>query len=113
MGNAETGKQFSIVIGIYLLVKQVLNIFLGDGFTSLILPIIMAILLFLGIKYCNYGVACVLVVIAIMHIGTNLSNLGFNRYLIYVIEGVLDILSAVALCVNNDIKSYFDSSKQI
>lgn len=110
MGSDETGKQFSIAIGIYLIVKQTINLILGAGVTSLILPIVMAVLLFLGIKYCNYGVSCVLVVIVIMHIGTNLSNLGFNRYLLYVVEGILDILSAVALCVNSDIKAYFDTS---
>lgn len=110
MGSAETGKQFSIAIGIYLIVKQIINLILDAGVTSLILPIVMAILLFLGIKYCNYGVACVLIVIAIACIGTNLSNLGFNRYLLYVVEGIIDILCAVALCVNNDIKAYFNTS---
>ncbi len=113
MDSVETGKKFSIVIGIYLVVKQIVNLVLGAKFTSLILPVVMAVLLFMGIKYSNYGVACVLIVIAIAHIGTNLSNLGFNRYLLYVIEGIIDILSAVALCVNGSIKAYFDASKQV
>ncbi|MCC8069175.1 MAG: hypothetical protein LIO71_05430 [Ruminococcus sp.] len=112
MGNVETGKRFSIVIAVYLVVKQVVNLILGAGISSLILPIVMAILLILGIKYCNYGVACVLVIIAISHMGTNLSNFGFNRYLLYIVEGIIDILGAVALCVNNDIKAYFDTPKQ-
>jgi hypothetical protein len=112
MESVKKGKQFSIAIAVYIIVKQLLNVALGDGFTSLILPIIMAVLLVLGIKYCNYGVACVLVVVALTHIGTNLSNLGFNRYLVYVIEGIIDILSAVALCVNSNIKAYFETSSE-
>jgi uncharacterized membrane-anchored protein len=112
MESVQKGKQFSIAIGVYIILKQILNVALGGSITSLILPIVMAVLLILGIRYCNYGVACVLVVIFIAHIGTNLSNLGFNSYLVYLIEGIIDVLCAVALCVNSDIKAYFETSSE-
>ncbi|MGN1411398.1 MAG: hypothetical protein ACI4WH_02660 [Oscillospiraceae bacterium] len=110
MGNTETGKIYSVVMGIYIIVKAVLNMILGNGFSSLILPILMAIVLFIGIKYGNYAIAIVLGITVLMHIGTNVSNLGLNRYLIYFIEGIIDIVCAILLVINKDIKAYFDTS---
>lgn len=110
MGNAETGKIYSVVMGIYIIVKAVLNMILGDGFSSLILPILMAVVLFIGIKYGNYAIAVILGIVVLMHIGTNVSNLGLNRYLIYFIEGIIDIVCAIILFINKDIKAYFDTS---
>ena len=107
MESFELGKKYSIVIAIYLVVKELINVFLGGSITSLILPIVMAIVLILGVKYCNYIVAGLLAVIVITHIGTNLSNIGFNVYLVYTLEGLLDIIVAVFLCINKDIKAFF------
>lgn len=110
MGNAETGKNFSMAIGVYIIVKAILNMILGNGITSLILPIIMAIVLFIGIKYGNYAVSVILIITVLMNIGTNVSNLGLNRYLIYFIEGIIDIVCSIFLCTNKDIKEFFNSS---
>lgn len=107
--NAETGKKYSVAIGVYIIVKAILNIILGSGITSLILPIVMAIVLFIGIKYGNYAIAVILGITVLIHIGTNISNLGLNRYLIYFIEGIIDIVCAVILVTNNNIKEYFNT----
>jgi hypothetical protein len=109
MGNTKIGKNYSVAMGVYVIVKAVLNIILGDGITALVLPILIAIVLFVGIKYGNYAVAVILGVTVLMHIGTNISNLGFNRYLIYFIEGLIDIFCVVMLCVQKDVKAFFDT----
>lgn len=110
MSDTETGKTYSMAIGIYIIAKAVLNMILGSGLSSLILPIIMAIVLFMGIKYGNYVIAVILAITVFAHIGTNISNIGFNSYLIYFIEGIIDIVCAILLCVNSDIKKFFDAS---
>jgi len=110
MGNAETGKKYAFAIGIYIILKQVINLILGDGFLSLILPIVLAILLFVGVKYSNYVVGVIMLIIFITNISTNIANIGFNRYLIYLAEGIFDILCAVVLFINKDVKEYFNAT---
>ena len=112
MGNAENGKKIATGIGLYIIIKSVLNLILGGGFMSflgsLILAVVFLFMLVMGVKYTNYivGVWCILTVAT--NVETNVANLGFNKYLIYLIEGIIDLIAGVMLFANNDIKAHFE-----
>lgn len=108
--NVNNGRVFAVAIGIYQIIKVVLNGIIGSFVLSdILIAAAVFIVLAAGIKYCNYICAGVLALIAVMHLGTNIMNIGSN--LIYLIEGILDIGAAVILCVNNDVKKFFSKSE--
>lgn len=105
--NNQKGMTIGVAVGIYQVIKLILNMILGGGFDVLTMLIGAAafILAITGIKYGNYAVAAVLALIALVHLPDNISNLGSNW--IYLIEGIIDIGAAVILCTNSDVKDQF------
>ncbi len=105
--NNEKGRTIAVGISVYILVKYVVNGFLGDGFglLNLVLGVVILVLTIAGLQYTNYGVAIYLASVAILHLPANISHIGSNWF--YLLEGVIDILLAVALVTHNDVKEHF------
>lgn len=109
-GNYENGKRLAFIIGIYAVVKAVFNGIIGDfSLVDGAVSIVIFGMLFSGLKYFNYIVAALLLVVVGKNFGNNISNIASNW--VYLIEGAIDIAAAVVLFVNNDIKQFFSSDK--
>lgn len=105
--NNQQGRTFVIIIGIYLVIKTVLNMIIGGGLDigGLLWNLILFAAMFTGLQYVNFGVAAVLAVVAVSHLPANISNFGSNW--IYLIEGIIDIACAALLCFEFNIKDHF------
>ena len=118
--NNESGRVFCIIIGVWLLLKSVLNIVinvvngggLAQDMSGLIISIVICVFLLLGIKYSNYVIAVYIALIVLIHLFDNLSGLFHGELvrLIYLLEGAADIGSAAALCMSGSIKEHFTNS---
>lgn len=107
MGNSENGKKLCGIIAGYMVVKQLLNLILGFGLMNIVWLLVAAALGFCLIsskKYMNYVTAAFLAVIVLIHIKDNISG----GQVLYLIEALIDVVCAVLLCVNKDIKQYFE-----
>lgn len=111
--NNEKGRMLCIIMGAYFVIKAVLNMFIGGGFSfiDLIIALVLACALFTGIKFVNYVVAAVLVITAVRYLPGNISNISSNW--MYLIEGVIDIGCGALLCVQADIKEHFSKTLNI
>ena len=92
------GKKWVFGIGLYLILKGVLNLILGFSVSNIIMLIVgvVALVLMLNrVPYINYIVAVFLAIMFLTHIGANLSNLGSQW--IYLLEGLLDLGAAAVL----------------
>lgn len=105
--NNQKGMAIGAAVGVYQMIKLVLNMILGGGFDILTLLIGAAafILAITGLKYGNYAVAAVLALIALVHLPDNISNISSNW--IYLIEGIIDLGAAAVLCTSSDVKEQF------
>ncbi|MBE6862296.1 MAG: hypothetical protein E7497_05295 [Ruminococcus sp.] len=103
----ENGRRLSVGIGVYLIIKCVVNMIIGGGLdiSGLLIAASITCALWLGIKYTNFVIAGILALIVLVHLPANISNIGSN--LIYLIEAVIDIGCAVLLCTNSNIKGHF------
>lgn len=105
--NNEKGRTLAVFIGIYLIVKAVVNMVIGGGFDLIgtVSAVAMVFLLISGQKYMNYAVCLVLAITVADHIVYNLTNLPGT--LIYVIEAALDLGCIVLLLAHKDIREHF------
>ncbi|WP_295214178.1 hypothetical protein [Ruminococcus sp.] len=105
---AETGKKWVFGIGLYLIVKSVLNLLLGFSASNLIMLIVSVVALVLmlsRVPYINYIVAVFLTIMFLMHVGNNISN--FGSQWLYLLEGLLDVGAAAVLVFEKNVKAYF------
>ena len=107
---AEAGKKWVFGIGLYLIVKSVLNLILGFSGANIVMLILavaaLVLMLMLGrIPYIQYIVAVWLVLMFLINLGGNLSNLG-NQW-IYLLEGLLDVGAAAVLVFEKNVKAFF------
>lgn len=113
--NNPSGRNIAIIIGVWFIVKEVLNIFIGGGinFVYLLFAVAAVVLCFLGIKYTNYAVAAIAAVIVLVNIGGNIKGLfditSMFRSMIYLVEGLVDIACAAALCIAPSVKEHFSN----
>lgn len=105
--NNSTGKNLSVVIGLYFIVKSVINLILGGGFGDIIFAAIEAAALYTGLMFVNYVVAVLCVLVVLLNLKNNITNLGSNWF--YLLEGVVDVVCAVLLVTNKDIKEHFSN----
>jgi len=105
--NSPQGRNVATAIGIYLIVKSVLNMAIGGGLSiiSLLIAVGGAVALFSGMQFVNLVVAGILFIVAVVHLPSNISNFGSNW--IYLLEGIIDIVFAVLLVTRDDIKKHF------
>lgn len=105
--NNPQGRNVATAIGVYLIIKSVLNMVIGGGLSisSLLIAVGGALALFSGMQFVNFVVAGILFIVAVVHLPANISNFGSNW--IYLIEGIIDIVCAVLLVTRDDIKAHF------
>ncbi|MCM1314952.1 MAG: hypothetical protein NC205_06700 [Prevotella sp.] len=105
--NNIQGRNIVTAMGVYIILKSVLNMIIAGGLSilSLLWAVLLAVLLFMGFQYTNIGVGAVLFLGAVVNLPANISNFGSNW--LYFIEGVIDIVCAVLLVTRNDIKEHF------
>ena len=67
---------------------------------------VVALVLMLNrVPYINYIVAVFLALMFLMHVGSNISNLGSQW--IYLLEGLLDLGAAAVLVFEKNVKAFF------
>lgn len=109
--NSKGGKLIT-GIAVYSVAKCILNMILGGfSLSSLLLALAFAAFLFVPVKYVNYIAAAILAFIAVSHLPANISNISSNW--IYLAEGVIDIICAVLLVTNSDIKENYSKDIKI
>lgn len=103
--NNEQGRTIALIIGIYFIAKSVLNLILGGGVMDIIISAVEAVALYTGLMYLNYVVAVIVAIVVLKNLIPNIQNLGSNW--IYLIEGVIDAVCAVLICVSGNVKEHF------
>ncbi|MBR3268927.1 MAG: hypothetical protein IKI58_09465 [Oscillospiraceae bacterium] len=105
----STGQLISVGIALYMIVKPVFNfIVLGGSIKPLAFGIAALICFWIGLKYSNMAVAVLLMLVACTNMPTNLKLIGFNCFLIYAIEGVIDMIAACVLAFHSEVRKHFD-----
>ena len=92
--NNEKGRNIVLIAAVYLIVKEIINTFIGGGLNigTLLMQVLIAAALISGLKFVNIGAAVILIAVAVSYLPGNLANIGSN--FIYLLEGVLDIFSS-------------------
>lgn len=99
------GKKLVNVIGLWLIVKGVLNLILSfsvGNVIGLIFGVAAMCMFNMKVPYINYIVAVILIVIVCKNLLYNISH----GQILYLIEGVLDAVCVYMLCANRDVKEY-------
>ena len=106
---AEQGKKIVMAISIYLIVKQVVNVVIGAGVSSMLIPVVISVFCYLNLwQYTNYVAAAVIALIAVRYLPDNLRNLPSSG--LYLAEGMIDLLASAILIFSQDVKAYFNKS---
>ena len=108
--NNQTGRNISLIVGAYFILKSVINLILGGGVSDIVIAVAEAAALYTGLMYLNYVVAAVAALIVIIHLPANISH--FTDNWIYLLEGVIDIIFAVIICINQMLKNILQTSGQ-
>ena len=106
-----TGRKWVFGIGLYLIIKGALNLILGFSMSNLVMLIVSVVALVLmlnRVPYINYIVAVFLALMFLMHVGSNISNLGSQW--IYLLEGLLDLGQQPCWCLKR-MSRHFSVSK--
>ncbi len=105
--NNEQGRRIAVAVGVYLIVKTVLNMIIGGGFdfAGTVTSLVLAVGLYSGLQYVNIAVGVVIAVTVLRHIGYNVTHLPST--LIFVIEAVVDAGCLVLLIVKNEVREHF------
>lgn len=100
----------ALIVGIYFILKVALNMAIGGGLAlgELIIAAVEALALFSGLMFSNYVVAAIVVLVVLAHLGGNLKDINSNW--IYLLEGVIDAVCAVILCVNANVREHCSNS---
>ncbi len=100
------GKNISMCIGVWLIIKGILNLILGfsaGNLISLILAVVIIYIFNMGIKYSNYVVAVLLAIVVIKNLPYNISHF----QVIYLLEAVVDAVCICFLVANKEVKQHF------
>ncbi len=103
--NNEQGRTIALIVGIYFILKSVVNLVLGGGVMDIIISAIEAVILYSGLMYANYVVAVLVAIVVVKNLVPNISNLGSNWF--YLLEGVIDAVCVVIICVSENVKQHF------
>ena len=109
--NNERGRAYALIIGIYFILKTILNIILGDNSGNIIYATLETVVLFAGIQYANYVIAGITAFVVIYYLKGNLSAPLNN--ILYIREGVIDIYCAYILIFNGNVKEHFTNKLTI
>ena len=106
MGDSVKGRSIASCIGVYMILKSVINLVIGfsvNNIVTLLVCVAFAYGLRTGKKYFNYITAVFLAAIALYHLKGNIDG----RQWLYLIEGIADIVCAAILVISKDIRGYF------
>ena len=105
--NNEKGRTYVIIVGIYLVLKTVINMVIGGGFDlgGIIFAVVAALAMFSGLQYLNIAVAALVDFTVVRNMPYNLTHLPSTA--IYLVEAVIDAGAVVLLLVQNDVKAHF------
>lgn len=108
--NNIKGRNITIAISVYLIVKTALNMIISGDFSliNLIMGFFAVVPLVFGTRYMNYVLSVIIAAIVLQNIEYNLTNLPSS--LIYLIESVVDMVCVVILCVQKDVREHFTSA---
>ncbi len=114
MENNSSGKTVSLIIGAWFIVKWILNLIIGGGFdiVGLLIAAVIFVLCFLGIKYTNYVIAGIAVIVVLVNLIPNIRGIfsaNIISHLIYLAEGAVDIICAAMLCLSVSVKEHFSN----
>ncbi|MBR1898134.1 MAG: hypothetical protein IJ825_04555 [Oscillospiraceae bacterium] len=108
---AETGRKLTLVLAVYLVVKDGINLVLGsfsvNTWISLAISVALACVLYFGVKPSNYIAAGILTVLVMYYLPGNLRTLPGSA--VYLFEGMGDLICAGLLCLHPGIRMFFDS----
>jgi hypothetical protein len=108
-GSSSKGRGLAMAIGIYAVVKAVLNGIIGSfAIFDIIIAIAILVFMIFGIKYSNYIIAALMVLVVAKNFGHNISDIGANW--IYLLEAAIDIICAAVLCLSSDVKAFFSGN---
>ena len=103
--NNQQGRNIALVVGIYFIVKSVINLILGGGILDVIISVVEAVALYTGLMYLNYVVVVIVGIVVVKNLWNNISNFGDNWF--YLLEGVIDIICVIVICLNQSVKEHF------
>ena len=99
--NNQQGRNIALVVGIYFIVKSVINLILGGGILDVIISVVEAVALYTGLMYLNYVVAVIVGIVVVKNLWNNISNFGDNWFYL------LDIICVIVICLNQSVKEHF------
>ena len=76
--NNQQGRNIALVVGIYFIVKSVINLILGGSILDVIISVVEAVALYTGLMYLNYVVAVIVGIVVVKNLWNNISNFGDN-----------------------------------
>ena len=101
------GQLLSLAVAAYMCIKPVFNwLVLGGALAPLALGFAALVCFWFGVKYSNTVIAVWLMLVACASLPENLKHIGFNAYLVYTAEGVLDMLCACLLAFHPEIRRH-------
>lgn len=103
--NNSKGRNIALIVGIYFIVKSILNLILGGGVFDVIISVVEAVVLYTGLMYLNYVIAAIAAIIVLVHLPANISH--FSDNWIYLLEGVIDIVCVIVICLNSNVREHF------
>lgn len=103
--NNESGRNIALVVGVYFILKSVINLILGGGVMDIVISVIEAVILYTGLMYANYVVAVLVAIVVLKNLIPNITNLGSNWF--YLLEGIIDAVCAVLICVSENVRQHF------
>lgn len=111
--NNEQGRTVCIAITAYMILKAVLNMFLGGitfgsvfhMFFAVGIAVVLGVFMFSGLEYVNYAVAGYLALGFVTHLIPNIVHITDNW--IYLLEGFVDVGCAVLLMILPQVKEHF------
>lgn len=100
------GKKIVQTIGVWLVIKGIVNLILGfdmNNFIILVVSALLAYLLLQGIPYLHYITAILMGAVVLKHLGYNI----LHFEVLYLVEAIIDVVCVVLLVTNKQVKAYF------
>ena len=104
--NKIDGRIAVIVMGVWMIIKGVLNLIFG-GFSAvtlgnLVITTALVVMVYIGIPFMNYVAAGFIGTMVLYYLPGNLR--GFHIF--YLLEGVIDLVACVLLVFNREIREH-------
>ena len=100
------GRKIAMWIGIWLVIKGVINLILGFSVGNVISLLAAGAIVYifnLGIPYANYIVAALMAIVIIKNLPYNISHV----QILYLAEAVVDAIGVYILIANKEVTEHF------